>query len=338
MADTIRVIDAAAAGTGSDVAASVPGACTSRLTLSHPHRRPPPRTPPPYAQFTSSGQNVAAGVLGSSAAFTPGDFSVVAGTAWVGGGASQSASYATDLFADPMRAWTLNPPAGAIAGTATPGAFTWAVTFPSGIPQPISSIVFVNRCDQINLGLNARINGGVLQLVGANNTVLSSGVFSSLSVQTFNFPNNAQVAAIYPNSSLSTAPAATFQASAANQANYIRYINISATNGICLAFRELYAFDNTISNVALFKPTSQSNTSYGGGYLDPSGFVSYSSYGVDGLIDMDNLTSGNMVNLGCIGNTWWTVRRTWRGVGRRGGGVGMVQWCVEVALACAGRR
>ena len=259
--------------------------------------------------FTSTGQNVAASVLGSTAAFTPGDYSVVAGSAWTGGGASQAAWYATDLFADPMRAWTLNQPAGAIAGTATSGAFTWAVNFPpapgypNGLPQPISSVVFVNRCDQVNLNLNGRINGGVLQLVGPNSTVLSSGVFNSLSVQTFNFANWAQTAPIYPDSSLTTAPPQT----TANLNTLIRYINITAGPGICLAFRELYAFDNTITNVALYKAASQSNTSFNGGYYDPSGFLSLPSYGTDGVIDMDNLASGNMVNVGCNGFKWWAV-------------------------------
>jgi len=71
------------------------------------------------------------------------------------------------------------------------------------------------------------------------------------------------------------------------------------------SFRELYVFDATMANVALFKSASASVASY----TDPVlGITSLPSYGVDGSIDMDNIT-GAMVNLGpCDGTAWWQVR------------------------------
>ena len=201
-----------------------------------------------------------------------------------------------------------------IAGTAS-GPATWALAFPpipgypNGGPAPISAVVVINRLDG---GTNARMNAsgspGVLALLGANGTVVSTRAVSSLSVSVFNFPNSAQSGPVFPNNSASTAPAA-FQSAPGAQLNFVRYINVSAAPGACLAFRELYAFDNTLTNVALYKPTAASLPSY----TDSSfgGFTSYASYGVDGIIDMDG-AAGNMVHLPCNGEGWWQV-----GVGLR---------------------
>lgn len=226
-----------------------------------------------------------------------------------------SASFGNDLFTDPWLADTgalYNAPIGMIAATSS-GPATWTLTFPpapgfpNGLPQPISSVVFINRLG----GFNARINTtspGTLNLIAANGTVLSTRSIPSMSVSVWNFPNMAQQGPIFPNNTLSTAPAATFQASYTNQNTFVRYINITAAAGKCLYFRELYVLDSTYTNVALYKPTIQSNTSFNGGYFDPSfgGFTSFSSYGTDGIIDMDG-PAGNMVNLGCSGNAWWQV-------------------------------
>ena len=257
--------------------------------------------------FNSAGQNVASDILGSTAAFVPSIYGTTVGVPYSSAGATQWPYYAIDMFTDPFLAAAANPPAGAMVGTSSSGTFTWQLTLsPRAGPQAISSIVFINRCDQTNLYLNLRINTTTpasLTLIGQNNTILSQRPVLGYSVSVFNFPNNAQTGPIFANSSLSTAPPQT----AANLNSLIRYINITAAPGKCLYFRELYAFDGTVTNVALFKPTSQSNTSYNGGYLDPAGFTSFSSYGVDGVIDMDNLSGGNMVNLGCSGNAWWAV-------------------------------
>ena len=234
-------------------------------------------------------------MLGASASFT-------SGVAF----STQFATYGNDLYTDPWLAATANPQQ--ITGSS--GVATWTLQFPptsfypAGVPVPISSIVFINRCDN---GLNTRINTttpGTMSLISPNGTVLSVRNIPSLSVSVWNFPNMAQAGPIFPNSSLSTAPAATFQASNQNLLTYVRYINISSVLNKCLAFRELYALDNTITNVALYKPTSQSNLTY----FDPAfgGFTSISSYGTDGIIDQDG-PAGNMVNLGCSGVNWWQV-------------------------------
>ena len=61
-----------------------------------------------------------------------------------------------------------------------------------------------------------------------------------------------------------------------------------------------------MTNVALYKPTTSSLSLY----TDPVyNVTSLPSYGNDGIIDMDNLTGGNMVNYPCDGSGWWQVRK-----------------------------
>lgn len=248
--------------------------------------------------FSDTGQDVAAGALGATASWAVGS-----------GYSTQYASNGIDLFCDPWLAYAANPQL--IAGSSAGGA-TWAVAFPpgpgypGGFPSPVSSVVFVNRLDA---GLNARINTsvpGVLSLLAANATVLSTAAVSSMSVSVFTFPNNAQQGPIWPSNPRSTAPAATFQASAQNQLAYVRYVNITAAPGRCLFFRELYALDATYTNVALYKPSTASAPAF----FDPS-FGAFTSnntaFGTDGVIDMDG-PAGNMVNLGCAGIASWQVR------------------------------
>ena len=132
--------------------------------------------------------------------------------------------------------------------------------------------------------------------------VFATGTLTNASVTTINFPNYAQSGPIYPNAT------ADAQTSAASQASWARYINVTSAPLSCLSFREVYVLDNTLTNVALFKPTSQgSAVGTIAGYRDPYGFTSYAAYGVDGIIDMDNATAGNLVNLPCDGSAWWAV-------------------------------
>ena len=70
----------------------------------------------------------------------------------------------------------------------------------------------------------------------------------------------------------------------------------------CLYFRELYAFDTSYTNVALYKPVTGSQSSY----TDAAGIQYTLSMGNDNIIDMDNAT-GNMVNFPCDGSGWWQV-------------------------------
>ena len=225
-------------------------------------------------------------------------------TAYSTGGATQWPYYGNDLFTDPWLAASQNSPVGAFAGSVG-GPAVWTLQFP---PVPISSVVFINRCDG---GFNARINTttpGIMNLVDANSTILSTRTISSMSVSVWNFPNMAQQGPIFPNSSLAPASVQALQTSQVYLNTLVRYINITSAPGKCLYFREIYVLDATLTNVALYKPTmmggegSQLNF-----YTDPlAGFVSYPSYGTDGIIDQDG-PQGNMVNLPCDGTGWWTV-------------------------------
>lgn len=189
--------------------------------------------------FSNVGQDLAAGSLGAIASFST-------GIAYSVGGATQTASYGNDLLTDPYLAMAANPPAGAIAGTVS-GPASWALQFAGARPAPVSSVVLINRVDG---GTNARMNAtspGTLTLVAADGAVVASRAVSSLSVSVWNFLDTAQRGPLYP------AVNDSFQASAANQFKYARYVRVAAAPGQCLAFRELYALDDTFTNVALYK-------------------------------------------------------------------------------------
>ena len=182
--------------------------------------------------------------------------------------------------------------------------------YPGGYPVPISTVYFVNRLDCCNTRITA--GNGWVALVSPNGTQYARQFFTQAawpvvggSVATFRF-NDYQTAPIFPNNSLSTAGAA-FQSSIANQNTFVRYIKIVSAPQTCLTFRELFVFDNTVTNVALYKPTSASLASYVSTTAPTSGTLSLPSYGVDGIIEMDNATGGNMVNLPCDGSGWWQV-------------------------------
>ena len=241
--------------------------------------------------FTNTGQNVAAAALGATAAFT-------AGTVYSASGTSQLAAYGNDLITDPYVVATLNLPSGLMAGTT--GAGAWTVTFPVAnplywpLPQPylIASVVMINRLDCSVCLL--RMNGAVVTLTGPNNTVVQSNVISlnsatQLTASTINFVNNAQAGPIFPNSSLAQPGVAALQSSPFVN-TFVRYINITSAPGKCLHFRELYVFDSSYTNVALYKPTVQNagGVQIANYYDSAFGFTSVPSYGVDGVIDMDN--------------------------------------------------
>ena len=217
--------------------------------------------------------------------------------------------WGNDLNTDPWLAAAANPQQ--IAGTVG-GPASWILNFPPGpgyplgFPTMVSSVVFINRCDG---GSNTRMTGGALYLMGANFSVLSKVPMTSASVAVWNYPNMAQIGPIYPNSSLAPSSVATLQVPSVNQLTYVRFVTITSAPNKCLSFRELFAFDNTMTNVALYKPTSQSAASGPlSQYTDVTlGFTSFSSYGVDGIIDQDNMAGGNMVNLPCDGSGSWSV-------------------------------
>ena len=176
-------------------------------------------------------------------------------------------------------------------------------------PRSTRTVVFINRLDS---GLATRINTttpGVLNLVAANSSVLATRSISAASVSVWTFPNTFQSAPIFPNSSLAATSVVALQGSTLNQNTFVRYISIAAAPGKCLSFRELYALDNTLTNVALYKPTTQAADGAAlASFTDPNlGFTSFASYGTDGVIDMDNLGGGNMVNLPCDGTGTWMV-------------------------------
>ena len=236
--------------------------------------------------FSSTGQNLAASILGAVSSQT-----TTSGTA--------VAAYGNDMYADPAtasaRGWLTN---GACSGV---GADAWTVRFPPaagyplGLPTLISSVVYVNRMDSCCW---ARVNtsASVIQLIAPNGTVVQQApIPDGRTVTTLTFAN-AQTTAIAPD------PTSAFQTSAANRLALPRYIRIASAPATCLHFRELYVFDTTLTNVALFKTTT---ASVGALYTDASG--SYTpSMGVDGVIDMDN-AAGNMYNSPCDGSGWWQV-------------------------------
>ena len=151
------------------------------------------------------------------------------------------------------------------------------------LTAPVHAVVFVNRLDG---GNNARANNGVVTLIAPNGTTLSSGLLNSGSVTTINYPNNAVRGPIFPNSSLAPASVASLQTTDLNLNTYVRYLNITSAPGKCLFFREIYAFDDTYTNVALYKPATQGPTAT---YTDQTfGFVSLPSYGNDGIIDVSS--------------------------------------------------
>ena len=153
---------------------------------------------------------------------------------------------------------------------------------------------FVNRLDCCN----TRALGNTISLIAPNGTaVATKNITYSGSVSTFTF-NDFDFAPIYPN------PNSAFQLSTANQNTLVRYVRIVSAPYSCLHFRELMVLDATLTNVALYKNTTSSHMSY----TDPvQGFVSVPANGVNGVIDMDNVT-GDMVNHPCDGSGWWQVR------------------------------
>ena len=166
--------------------------------------------------------------------------------------------------------------------------------YPNGLPAPIASVVFVNRLDG---GNNQRIvsSNGVVQLFNPFGAMTASRPITSnasITVLTFGISN----APVYPN------PASPFQTSAANRLLLPRYVKLIAAPGQCLAFREVFVFDSTYTNVALLKSSTSSS-------LVTSDPTAYSpAMGVDGVIDMDNVASGNMVlSSACNGAGWWQV-------------------------------
>ena len=91
-----------------------------------------------------------------------------------------------------------------------------------------------------------------MELIAPNGTAVATQfITSNASVSTYRF-NDAQTAAIYPDL------ASAFQLSAVNLVSLPRYVRITAAPGNCLSFRELFVFDVSITNVALYKPTSSS--------------------------------------------------------------------------------
>ena len=131
------------------------------------------------------------------------------------------------------------------------------------------------------------------------------------SVSTFNYLPLAPA----PTPNPSSAP----QLSAANRLSGVRYIRVNASAGNCLTFRELYVFDTTYTNVALLKTATAS--AQNGTFT--------AAMGVNGVIDMDNATSGDMTaSTKCDGSAWWMVD------------LGAVSACARPALsvmACCNR-
>ena len=265
---------------------------------------------PTHVQFTNTGQNVAASAFGSVAAFS-------AGTTYSASGTSQSASYGNDMVTDPYLAALSNLPAEALAGCTGPGA--WTVTFPVvnpllyPLPQPfvIASVVMINRLDCPSCLV--RMNGATVSLTAPNFTTVLSGTISlnaatQLTAATINFGNNAQAGPIFWNSSLAQPVVTALQASTLAQNTYVRYINVTSAHGKCLYFRELYVFDVTTTNVALYKPTRQiAGGAVIASYYDPVlGFTSFPSYGTDGIVDMDNPVRVRRRRRGVIVSVWET--------------------------------
>ena len=236
--------------------------------------------------FTSTGQNVAASAIGGVATLS---------TTY----GSNYAYYGNDMYADPPTAvsnnWFVN-------GGCASGGDVWRLSFPpatgypSGLPVPISSVVFVNRQDSTGNAVRITAGLGYLQLVDPNGTMTAQRTFTSAqTVSVFTF-NDAQTAAIYPSNT-------AFQSAELNKRKFVRYVTITSVPLQCLYFRELYVFDTTYTNVALFKPVTGSAP----WFVDPAtGSNSTLSMGNDGVIDMDN-AAGNMANFPCDGSGWWRV-------------------------------
>jgi len=248
--------------------------------------------------FSNTGQNVAASILGASASMS----SVYSATAY-------QAFYGNDLNADPFVYGGTGSNQFPNSGNPATGS-NWTVQFApqpgyaAGYPVPISTVYFVNRLDCCNT--RAVAAGGWIALVSPNGTQYAKqyfadkadwGALASGTVATFRF-NDLQTQPVYPN------PSSPFQQSLSNQNNLVRYVKITSAVQTCLYFRELFVLDVTMTNVALFKPTTSSLSSY----TDPaSGVTSLPSFGNDGIIDMDNATAGNMANYPCDGSGWWQV-------------------------------
>ena len=172
----------------------------------------------------------------------------------------------------------------------------WQVTFasgpayPGGFPAEISNIYFVNRLG----GYQFRItipSAAQIQLYSTTGDMVGvANITSSSTVSMFSF--NPPVAAPLPDL------ASAFQTSATARLLTTRFVHIDAAAGKCLTFREIFVFDLTYTNVALLKTTRSSTLSTG----------STSQMGVDGVIDYDNVSPGNLLSSSaCDGSAWWEV-------------------------------
>lgn len=220
--------------------------------------------------FSNTGQNIAASALGAVAAIPT---SVATG----------NPAFGNDMFADPASASAGGMEANGNCLTTGATTDSWTLNFPPapgyplGYPTPVSSVYYVNRLDPCCV---SRVNNSqsVIYLYSPNGTAVAQRAITTGATVTSFFFNDAQTGPIMPD------PTSAFQVSAANQAAYVRYVRIAAAPNKCLHFREVFVFDHTLTNVALFKNAS---SSVGVSYTDATnGFLSFPSYGVDGIVDV----------------------------------------------------
>ena len=140
-----------------------------------------------------------------------------------------------------------------------------------------------------------RIVGGTITTTAPSGATTVFGPMTQSAIQTFKMlPYSAPV---YPD------PLSAFQTLEANRQNKVRFVEVRAAAGKCLAFRDLWVIDSaTYSNVALFKPVT------GSPQTNADGFGVYSlEMGNNGEVSFDT-NGGDMVNTAaCDGTGYWRV-------------------------------
>ena len=138
-----------------------------------------------------------------------------------------------------------------------------------------------------------QFNGVVTLLAGNGSLAGSKPITSNGTVSTVTFRSPAP--APTPNPSLAV------QLDPLQRQLAVRYVRVNASAGQCLTFREIFVLDTTYTNVALLKPATASPQ-------NTSSSVFSAASGNNGVIDFDNVTSGDMVySAACDGSAWWQV-------------------------------
>lgn len=173
------------------------------------------------------------------------------------------------------------------------------VTFPGGLPSAVSWVYFFNRvttgCGAGTLACEYRVVGANVTLVApAGNIVRFSPPLTQSAITTYRAAPFA--GPFFPDAS---SPA---QLNETARQTKVRFVEVRAAAGRCLAFRECMVLDSNWTNVALGKPV------IGSLQTNADGVGAYSlEMGNDGEFSFDS-NFGNMVNTAvCDGAGFWRV-------------------------------